>query len=98
MRRAEASGLLFPAGGGLLPIGQRVAGSLGAAPTAARRLDRGLVVAVEHVDAAGELGDVRGFDAIDEEQDRRAVRVPGPVAEPDRPSRRVAVAPRAARQ
>src|SRR2546429_605386 len=98
MRRAEASGLLFPAGGGLLPISQRVAGSLGAAPTAARRLDRGLVVAVEHVDAAGELGLVLGFDAIDEEQDRRAVGVLGPVTEPDWLRRRVAVAPGAVRQ
>src|SRR5437763_7360679 len=98
MRRAEASGLLFPAGGGLLPISRRVAGSLGAAPTAARRLDRGLVVAVEHVDAAGELGHVLGFDAIDEEQDRRAVGVLGPVTEPDWLRRRVAVAPRAVRQ
>src|SRR6266550_3855939 len=79
MRRPEASGLLFPAGGGLLPISQRVAGSLGAAPTAARRLDL-------------------GFDAIDEEQDRRAVGVLGPVTEPDWLRRRVAVAPGAVRQ
>src|SRR5947208_9616584 len=98
MRRAEASGLLCPAGGGVLPIGQRVAGSLGAAPTAARRLDRRLVVAVEHVDAAGELGDVLGFDAIDEKQDRRAVGVLGPVTEPDWLRHRVALAPRAVRQ
>src|SRR5437762_12690063 len=97
MRRAEASGLLFPAGGRLLPIRQRVAGSLGAAPTAARRLDRGLVVAVEHVDAAAELCHLLGFDALGEEHDCRAVGVLGPAAEPNWLRRRVAVAPGAVR-
>src|SRR5580704_3864912 len=92
MRRAVALRLLFPAGSGLLPIGQSMAGRLGAAPAAARRLDRGRVVAVEYVDAAGEIRDIFGFDAIDQEQDRRAVRVFGVVAEPDRMRRRVAVA------
>src|SRR5437773_12230694 len=98
MRRDEALGLLCPAAAGLMPVSQRVAGSLGAAPTAARRLDRGLIVAFEHVDAAGELGLVLGFYAIDDEQDRRAVGLLGPVSAPDWLRRRVAVAPGAARQ
>src|SRR5215472_27632 len=98
MRRAEALRLLFPAGARLLPVGQRVAGRLRLAPAGARRFDRGFIVAIEHVDAAGKIGDVVGFDAVDEEQDRRAVRVFGMIAEPDRMRRGIAVTCRAVRQ
>src|SRR5690349_16784215 len=98
MRRAEALGLLCPTRFGLLPIGQRMAGGLGAAPAAPRLLDRGLIVAVEHVDTAGILRHIVSFDAIDEKKDRRAVWVFGTVAEPDRLHRRIAVARRAVRQ
>src|SRR5690349_9636221 len=81
-RRAEPLGLLSPPRFGLLPIGQRVAAGLGAAPAAPRRLDRDLIVAVEHVDTAGILRHIVSFDAIDEKEDGRAVRVLGAVAEP----------------
>src|ERR1051326_8324777 len=98
MRRAEALGLLFPTRFGLLPIGERVPGGLGLTPAAPRRIDRGLIVAVEHVDTAGILRHIVRFDAIDEKEDRRAVRVLSAIAEPDRLRRRIAVARRAVRQ
>src|ERR1700736_2820896 len=98
MRPLRPSSLLLPARLGLLPIGERMPGGLGLAPALARRLDRGRVVAVEEVDAAGEEGEIVGRDAVDEEQDRRVVRVVGAVAEPDRLVRRVTVAGRTVRQ
>src|ERR1700738_5128898 len=98
MRPPEASGLLFPAGLGLLPVGQDVPARLGMAPTLARRLDRGGVVAVEQIGAAGEGAEILGGDAIDQDQHRGAVWVLGLVAEPDRLGRGIAIAGRAVRQ
>src|SRR5438094_1890857 len=98
MRRPEASGLLFPARLGLLPIGQSVAGGLGLTPALARRLDRHGIVAVEQIGAAGEGAEILGVGAIDQDQHRSLVRVFRLIAEPDRLARRVAVASRAVRQ
>src|SRR5437867_6730247 len=48
--------LFLPAGSGLLPVGQGVASTGGAAPALARHLDCGLVVALEHIRTALEAG------------------------------------------
>src|SRR5205823_510417 len=95
---SRTSALLFPAGRGLLPIGQAVAGRLGLAPTLAGGGDGALVIAIEQVDDAGEVIEIGRGAAVDQDQHRGAVRVLGIGAEPNRLLLRVAVAGRTVRQ
>src|SRR5260221_8687475 len=53
--RRQGSFLLRPARRRLLPIGQRVPGIVGAAPTRARGGERRLFIAVEEIEAAAVL-------------------------------------------
>jgi hypothetical protein len=68
------------------------------APSAPRRFDRTGVIAVEEIGAAGEGVEIRSFQPVDENQHRRAVRVPVAIGQPDRLQRRSAVARRTMRQ
>lgn len=73
-------------------------GRSGAAPALARRGDRGVIVAVEEIGAAGERRQILGLDPVEENQHRGIVRVVLCVAEPDRLARGIAVARRAMRE
>ena len=64
----------------------------------ARVLDGVRIVAVEHIDAAGEAAEVGGGDAVHQEEDRRPVRIFRLMGQSNRLRRGVAVARRAMRQ
>src|SRR5271170_7086335 len=92
-----SSSLLLPARRRLLPIGQIVPDFARAAPTAARRLDRVRVVAVEDIGAAGKGLEVLGFEAVDQNDHRSTVRVLVLMGQPDRLQSRIAIARRTVR-
>src|SRR5690242_8099906 len=66
--------LLLPAGRRLLPIGQIMPGLASAAPAAARRLDRVRVVSVENIGATGKGLEILGFEPVDDNDHRSAIR------------------------
>jgi len=82
----------------LLPVGESAPGLTCAAPTAPRRFDRAVIVAIKEVGAATKSVKIGGLQPIDENQRRGAVRVLVAIGQPDRLQRRVAVANRAMRQ
>jgi hypothetical protein len=75
-----------------------VRGFAGTPPPAARRLDCVRVVAVKDIGAAGERLEILGFEAVDQNDHRSAVRVLGVMGQPDRLHPGIAVARRTVRQ
>ncbi len=75
-----------------------MAGVLEALPACPRGLDRGLVVAVEQVEAAHEAIEIAGLDAVDKDQKRGAVGIFFRRRQVDRLRLGVAVARRAVGQ
>src|SRR5665213_4531760 len=75
-RNSNMTGLaraLRPAGLGLLPIDELVAGVLGRAPALARRHHGALVIAVEHVADAAKIVATVTAHAIDQDEQCRRV-------------------------